>query len=107
MSWTCVMDPPTLDLASLGSPTRCESPVCGCIASDIVLAGIPPTRIDLMTTTSSPPPSGVAPLGGTQPGRTQSGRAAISARTLRTDRWWVSPAVTALVLAVFIVYTTV
>jgi hypothetical protein len=60
-----------------------------------------------MTTTSSPPPFGVAPRGGTQAGRPQSGRAAISARTLRTDRWWVSPVVTALVLGAFIVYTTV
>ncbi|MGH3829736.1 MAG: hypothetical protein ACRDRS_04675 [Pseudonocardiaceae bacterium] len=36
-----------------------------------------------------------------------SARAAISARTLRTDRWWVSPLVTAIVLGVFIGYTTV
>lgn len=50
-----------------------------------------------MTTTSQSPQSGVA----------QSGRVAISARTLRTDRWWVSPLVTAIVLGAFIVYTTV
>jgi hypothetical protein len=55
-----------------------------------------------MTTTSSSPSSGLA-----QPDRTPSSRAAISARTLRTDRWWVSPLVTALVLGVFIVYTTI
>ena len=55
-----------------------------------------------MTTTSSPPPSGIAP-----PGRAQSGRVAIAARTLRTDRWWVSPLVTAIVLGAFIIYTTV
>ena len=55
-----------------------------------------------MTTTSSPPPSGIA-----QPGQAQSGRVAISARTLRTDRWWVSPLVTAIVLGAFIIYTTV
>jgi hypothetical protein len=54
-----------------------------------------------MTTTSSSPPSGVG-----QPGRIQSSRAAISARTLRTDRWWVSPLVTAIVLGAFIAYTT-
>ncbi|MBV8542789.1 MAG: hypothetical protein JO364_02555 [Pseudonocardiales bacterium] len=55
-----------------------------------------------MTTTSSSSPSDLA-----QPGRIQSGRAAVPARTLRTDRWWVSPLVTAIVLGVFIVYTTV
>ncbi|MGH3923264.1 MAG: hypothetical protein ACRDTT_10420, partial [Pseudonocardiaceae bacterium] len=49
-----------------------------------------------MTTTSPSPQSGVP----------QSGRAAISARTLRTDRWWLSPLVTAIVLGVFIIYTT-
>jgi hypothetical protein len=31
----------------------------------------------------------------------------ISARTLRTDRWWISPLVTAIVLGGFIIYTTV
>ncbi len=55
-----------------------------------------------MTTTSSSPPSGIVP-----PSRTQRARAAISARTLRTDRWWVSPLVTAIVLGVFVVYTGV
>lgn len=35
------------------------------------------------------------------------GRAAIAARTLRTDRWWVPPAVTVVGLAAFIVYATV
>ncbi|MGH3848132.1 MAG: hypothetical protein ACRDR6_20940 [Pseudonocardiaceae bacterium] len=55
-----------------------------------------------MTTTSSSPPSEVA-----EPGRMPSARAAISARTLRTDRWWVSPLVTAIALGIFIVYTTV
>ena len=55
-----------------------------------------------MTTTSSSPPSS-----GSHPDRTSPARAAISARTLRTDRWWISPLVTALVLGAFIVYTTV
>lgn len=55
-----------------------------------------------MTTTSSSPPSGVG-----QPGRIPSARVATSARTLRTDRWWLSPLVTAIVLGAFIVYTTV
>lgn len=53
-----------------------------------------------MTTTSPAPSSGVV----------SSGRAAPSAppaRTLRTDRWWLSPLVTAVVLTVFIAYTTV
>ncbi|MBD0740183.1 hypothetical protein [Streptomyces sp. CBMA29] len=34
------------------------------------------------------------------------GRAAISERHLRTDRWWVPPLVTALGLAAFVVYST-
>lgn len=50
-----------------------------------------------MTTTSPPPATGVA----------GSGRADIPARTLRTDRWWLPPAVTAVVLGVFLIYTTV
>ena len=50
-----------------------------------------------MSTTSPAPSTGAA----------GSGRAAISARTLRTDRWWLSPLVTAAVLGVFISYTTV
>ncbi|MDQ3906260.1 MAG: hypothetical protein M3300_12675, partial [Actinomycetota bacterium] len=53
-----------------------------------------------MTTTSSSPSPSVAPSG-----RTQRSRAAISARTLRTDRWWLAPLVTAIVLGAFIVYT--
>jgi len=40
-------------------------------------------------------------------GTTAPGRAQISARTLRTDRWWVQPAVTVLVLVAFIIYATV
>lgn len=48
-------------------------------------------------TTTSPPPSGVA----------GPGRAAVAARTLRTDRWWLSPLVTGVVFAVFIGYTTI
>jgi len=34
------------------------------------------------------------------------GRAKISAKTLRTDRWWALPAVTALVFASFVIYST-
>jgi hypothetical protein len=33
--------------------------------------------------------------------------ARISARTLRTDRWWLQPAITAAALAAFVVYSTV
>ncbi|AHI00041.1 hypothetical protein GCM10010174_81530 [Kutzneria viridogrisea] len=40
-------------------------------------------------------------------GTTAPGRARINARTLRTDRWWVQPAVTVLVLVAFIIYATV
>jgi hypothetical protein len=40
-------------------------------------------------------------------GTTAPGRARISARTLRTDRWWVQPAVTVVVLLAFIIYATV
>ncbi|TQF73658.1 hypothetical protein FK531_09325 [Rhodococcus spelaei] len=46
------------------------------------------------------------------PARPNSGvrspaRAAISARTLRTDRWWLPPLLTTLGLATFVVYATV
>jgi hypothetical protein len=36
-----------------------------------------------------------------------AGRARIAARTLRTDRWWLSPLFTTLGLATFVVYATV
>jgi hypothetical protein len=35
------------------------------------------------------------------------GRARLAARTLRTDRWWLQPAITVGVLVAFIVYSTV
>ncbi|TAK68221.1 MAG: hypothetical protein EPO13_11760 [Actinomycetota bacterium] len=35
-----------------------------------------------------------------------AGRAEISARTLRTDAWWVQPAITAAVLIAFVIYST-
>lgn len=35
------------------------------------------------------------------------GRAAIQARTLRTDRWWLQPTVTVIVLVAFIIYATI
>jgi len=45
--------------------------------------------------------------GGGQPPDGRVGRrAAISAKTLRTDRWWIQPVVTFAVLFSFIVYST-
>ncbi len=35
------------------------------------------------------------------------GRARIEARTLRTDRWWLQPLITVVVLVAFIIYSTV
>jgi len=35
------------------------------------------------------------------------GRASLAVRSLRTDRWWVQPAITVAVLVAFIVYSTV
>ncbi len=49
--------------------------------------------------------------GAVTPGRgtteTPPRRAAIAARTLRTDRWWLQPLITVVVLVLFIVYSTV
>jgi len=39
-------------------------------------------------------------------GTTTAGRAQLDKRTLRTDRWWLQPAMTAAVLFLFIVYGT-
>ena len=45
--------------------------------------------------------------GGGQPPAGRVGRrAAISAKTLRTDRWWIQPVVTFAVLFSFIIYST-
>jgi hypothetical protein len=55
-------------------------------------------------TTTAPRGTGTAaPRRGTG----TSGRATIAARTLRTDRWWVQPLITAVVLVAFVVYSTV
>lgn len=51
-----------------------------------------------MTTTSSPSSGS---------GAAAHGRATIAARTLRTDRWWISPLAVAAVLGIFMVYTTI
>ncbi len=48
-------------------------------------------------------PSGPAPVTGVG----APGRARISARTLRTDRYWVQPAITVTVLVAFIIYSTI
>ena len=42
----------------------------------------------------------------TTPPQTRRGRAAIRARTLRRDAWWVPPAITVAVLLAFIAYST-
>jgi hypothetical protein len=42
----------------------------------------------------------------TRPGASRP-RAAISARTLRTDRWWMGPLGIGVILAIFVVYSTV
>jgi hypothetical protein len=39
-------------------------------------------------------------------GPRSSERAAISAKTLRTDRWWIDPLITAIVFASFVIYAT-
>jgi hypothetical protein len=52
-----------------------------------------------MTTTSARPTPAIP--GGARP------RAAIAARTLRTDRWWVYPLTTGAILLFFIAYATV
>ena len=59
--------------------------------------------------TMSPPstprdPSSPDSTGGSRTVRTA--RAAIDARTLRRDRWWVQPAITVAVLLAFVVYST-
>jgi len=51
-----------------------------------------------MTSTQTPPASATPAT---------AGRAAIAARTLRTDRWWLQPAVTFAVLFAFVVYSTI
>jgi hypothetical protein len=47
-------------------------------------------------TTTAPAPAGTG----------APGRARIAARSLRTDRWWVQPAITVAVLVAFIIYST-
>jgi hypothetical protein len=56
-------------------------------------------------TTTAPRGTGAASPG-RRGGGPAPGRAAIAARTLRTDRWWVQPLVTVVVLVLFIAYST-
>jgi len=57
-----------------------------------------------VTTTSPRRPGAVTAGGGN--GAPAPRRATISERTLRTDRWWVQPALVALTLLAFVVYST-
>ena len=50
-----------------------------------------------MASLTSPPPSQATP----------DRRAQIKARTLRTDAWWIQPAITAAVLVAFVIYSTI
>ena len=55
---------------------------------------------------TAPAATGQSP--GAEPAPAQpGGRAAISASTLRTDRWWVQPAITFGVLFAFVIYSTI
>ena len=56
-------------------------------------------------TTTAPRGTGAA-SSGSGGGGPAPNRAAIAARTLRTDRWWVQPLVTVVVLVLFIAYST-
>ncbi len=47
-----------------------------------------------------------APSGPLSAGTGAPGRARITLRTLRTDRWWIQPAITAGVLFSFVIYAT-
>jgi hypothetical protein len=64
-----------------------------------------------VTTTAQPPaspgPAGPTGPSGPPPGRFTGPRAAITAKTLRKDRYWVEPAITVTVLLAFIVYSTI
>src|SRR3954463_9302137 len=50
---------------------------------------------------------GSAPQGSVGGGVGSAGRASIAERTLRTDRWWVQPAVTFTLLVVWLLYALV
>jgi hypothetical protein len=57
-------------------------------------------------TTTAPRGSGTG-IPGRRTGTDASGRAAIAARTLRTDRWWLQPVLTVVALVLFVAYSTV
>jgi hypothetical protein len=52
-------------------------------------------------------PTTPSSAGGAAEGVRTPGRAALPARTLRTDRWWLSPLLTTLGLAAFVIYATI
>jgi hypothetical protein len=56
-----------------------------------------------VTTTAPSPRSQAEPASRPSP---RPGRAAIAARTLRTDRWWLQPLLTVVALVLFIIYST-
>ncbi|GAA1904650.1 hypothetical protein GCM10009716_13240 [Streptomyces sodiiphilus] len=55
-----------------------------------------------MATETEPPASPTPPRGGVN----GPGRAPVGARHLRTDRWWLAPTITVVVLTAFVVYAT-
>lgn len=59
-----------------------------------------------MATDTQPPAPPTPPAPPARHGVLSAGRAAITARHLRTDRWWLQPLLTALGLGAFVVYST-
>ncbi|MFI2301679.1 hypothetical protein ACH5AL_22935 [Actinacidiphila glaucinigra] len=59
-----------------------------------------------MATDTQPPAPPTPPAPPARHGVLSAGRAAIAARHLRTDRWWLQPLLTALGLSAFVVYST-
>jgi hypothetical protein len=57
-------------------------------------------------TTTASSSTGTKTPPGTPTGPAPGGRAAIAARTLRTDRWWLQPLLTVVALVLFIAYST-
>lgn len=51
--------------------------------------------------------TGSSGSGAPGPGVTAAGRASIERRTLRTDRWWLQPAATGILLTIFLIYTII
>jgi len=57
-----------------------------------------------MTTTSERP---AGPPSGPRSGGRSTARANIGARTLRTDRWWLPPLISATIFSLFVIYTSI